>query len=87
MTQESTATAVAYSEKSRLAAGLFGILLGALGINRFYLGYTGIGIIQIIVTIITFGIGGLWGVIEGILIIAGNPWKDAKGLPLNKLSA
>jgi len=49
-------------QKSKLAAGLLGVFLGSLGIHRFYLGYVGIGIIQIIVTIITFGIGGLLGV-------------------------
>jgi hypothetical protein len=69
--------------KSRLAAGLFGIFLGGLGVHRFYLGYTGMGITQIIVTVITCGIGHLWGVIEGILIIAGSTiTTDAEGRPL-----
>ena len=66
--------------KSKLAAGLLGIFLGAWGIHRFYLGYVGIGIIQIIVTLITFGFGALWGFIEGILILTGTFNKDAKGL-------
>ena len=70
--------------KSKLAAGLLGIFLGELGIHRFYLGYIGIGIVQIIVTIVTFGIGGLWGIIEGILILAGSMDKDAKGRPLRE---
>ncbi len=65
--------------KSKVAAGLLGIFVGGFGIHRFYLGYTGIGIIQIIVTIFTFGIGGLWGFIEGILILAGTMKKDAQG--------
>jgi TM2 domain-containing membrane protein YozV len=68
--------------KSKLAAGLLGIFLGHIGIHRFYLGYTTIGIVQIIVTIFTFGIGGLWGFIEGIMILAGGINKDARGLPL-----
>ena len=34
--------------KSKLAAGLLGIFLGALGIHRFYLGYNAIGVIQLI---------------------------------------
>jgi TM2 domain-containing membrane protein YozV len=58
--------------KSKLAAGLFGIFLGGLGVHRFYLGYTGIGIAQIAVTIATCGFGYLWGFIEGILILCGS---------------
>ncbi len=65
--------------KSRLAAGVLGILVGGFGVHRFYLGYVGIGIAQIFVTLITFGIGALWGIIEGILILAGSFNRDAKG--------
>ena len=69
--------------KSRLTAGLLGIFLGGLGVHRFYLGYTSIGVLQILVTIATCGIGGLWGIIEGILILGGNGIKtDAEGRPL-----
>jgi hypothetical protein len=69
--------------KSKLAAGLFGIFLGGLGIHRFYLGYTGLGITQIVVTLITCGVGHLWGVVEGILILAGSTiTTDADGRPL-----
>ncbi|MBT2519737.1 TM2 domain-containing protein [Arthrobacter sp. ISL-28] len=74
--------------KSKLAAGLLGIFLGGLGIHRFYLGYTTIGIIQIVLTvflgIFTFGLVGLWGFIEGIMILAGANYfrQDAKGIPL-----
>lgn len=68
--------------KSKLAAGLLGIFLGGFGVHRFYLGYTGIGIAQIVVTIVTCGIGALWGFIEGILILTGNINKDAQGNPL-----
>lgn len=68
--------------KSKLAAGLLGIFLGGFGVHRFYLGYIGIGIAQIVVTIITFGFGALWGFIEGILILAGSMNKDAMGYTL-----
>jgi TM2 domain-containing membrane protein YozV len=70
--------------KSKLAAGLLGIFLGGWGIHRFYLGYVGIGVTQIIVTIITLGAGSLWGFIEGIMILAGSFNKDAKGQPLKE---
>jgi TM2 domain-containing membrane protein YozV len=75
-----TPRAVEY--KSKLAAGLLGILLGGWGVHRFYLGFTSIGVAQIIVTICTCGIGALWGFIEGILILTGSINTDARGLPL-----
>ena len=71
--------------KSRLVAGLLGIFLGGLGIHRFYLGYTGIGVAQIFVTIFTCGIGSLWGLIEGIMILANSGiTTDAQGHPLRE---
>jgi TM2 domain-containing membrane protein YozV/RNA polymerase subunit RPABC4/transcription elongation factor Spt4 len=70
--------------KSKIAAGLLGIFLGAFGIHRFYLGYTTIGIIQIIVTLVTCGVGSLWGFVEGILILCGQSiTTDANGIPLS----
>jgi len=69
----------AANAKSKLVAGLLGIFIGGLGIHRFYLGYNGIGILQIVVTIITCGIGHLWGFVEGILILTGSINKDAQG--------
>jgi len=70
--------------KSKLAAGLLGIFLGGFGVHRFYLGFTKIGIIQIVVTIFTCGIGSLWGFVEGILYLVGSNGytTDATGRPL-----
>ncbi len=72
------------TQKSRVVAGVLGILLGSLGIHRFYLGHIGIGIIQILVSIFTFGMGSIWGFIEGIVILCSPSTfpTDAKGLPL-----
>jgi len=70
--------------KSKLVAGLLGILVGGLGVHRFYLGYIGIGIAQIAVTLVTCGLGGIWGLIEGILILVGNMNTDAQGRPLKE---
>jgi hypothetical protein len=68
---------------SRLAAGLLGIFLGPFGIHRFYLGYHWIAVFQLAVTVVTFGVGGWWGIIEGILILARlGITKDALGRPL-----
>ena len=70
-------------QKSKLVAGLLGILLGGLGVHRFYLGYIGIGIAQIVVTLVTCGVGHFWGLIEGILILTGSTiTTDAEGRPL-----
>lgn len=73
-------TGVPYSEKSKIVAGLLQILL-PLGIGRFYIGDTGLGVAQLLVTIFTCGIGALWPVIDGIIILASDS-KDANGLML-----
>lgn len=70
------------SDKSKIAAGLLGIFLGAYGIHRFYLGDATTGVLQILVTIVTCGIGGIWGFIEGIMILAGSIDRDAMGRKL-----
>lgn len=69
-------------QKSKMAAGLLGIFLGGFGIHNFYLGFTSKAIIQIIVTLVTCGIGAVWGFIEGIMILTGSINKDANGIPL-----
>lgn len=76
-----------YSVKSRVVAGLLGIFLGGLGIHNFYLGYSSKGIIQLFCSFLglfTFGItssiAGIWGLIEGIMILAGSIDKDGNGL-------
>jgi TM2 domain-containing membrane protein YozV len=71
--------------KSKLVAGLLGILVGWAGVHRFYLGYTAIGVAQILVTFITCGAGAIWGLIEGILILVGSTiTTDADGRPLKE---
>jgi len=67
--------------KSKMTAGLLGIFLGGLGIHNFYLGYTGKAIAQIALSL-CFGVGAIWGLIEGIMILCGSINKDAKGNPL-----
>jgi TM2 domain-containing membrane protein YozV len=57
----------------KIAAGVCAILLGSLGIHKFILGYTGAGLIMLLVTVLTCGLGGcvMWiiGLIEGILYL------------------
>lgn len=69
------------SDKSKLTAGLLGILLGGLGVGRFYLGYTTIGVLQLVVSIVTLGFGALWGFVDGIIILTGSV-SDAQGRTL-----
>lgn len=65
--------------KSHILAALLGILFGAIGLHRMYLGFWGLGITQILVTYLTGGFGVVWGFIEGVLIFTGHINKDAKG--------
>ena len=69
------------SPKSRLVAGLLGIFLGSLGVHRFYLGYIGIGILQLVLTFLTCGVTGIWGFVEGIICLTGG-MRDSDGLEL-----
>jgi len=71
-----------WTQKQKMVAGILGILIGSLGVHSFYLGNTKKGIIQIVVTFVTCGLGGLWGLIEGIMILIGNVTTDAYGQPL-----
>ena len=74
-------TYVTQAPKSRVAAGLLNIFL-PFGVGRFYLGYSSLGVGQLLVTIFTCGVGGLWSVIDGIMILTGNPATDAEGRQL-----
>lgn len=53
----------------KIVAGILGILIGGLGIHKFYLGYTKEGIIQIVITFVTCGAGAFLGLIEGIIYL------------------
>lgn len=82
-----TSTAQVNNEaKSKVAAGLFGIFLGCFGVHNFYLGFTGKAVAQLLITVLSCGvlsgISGLWGLIEGILILAGSQTTDANGVVL-----
>lgn len=74
--------------KSKLAAGLLGILIGAFGVHNFYLGYTGKAVAQLLLTLLTCGFGAIissiWGLIEGILILTGSINQDGQGRPLGE---
>lgn len=79
--------AVAYAPKSKTTAGVLGLVFGALGAHNFYLGKTGRGVAQLLITLLTGGVlapvSAIWGLVEGICILASSPgsnWaKDGRG--------
>lgn len=71
-----------YEQKSKMVAGLLGIFIGSLGVHNFYLGFTSKAVLQIVVSFVTCGVGGIWGFIEGILILTGSINTDANNIPL-----
>jgi TM2 domain/GYF domain 2 len=66
-------------DKDFLTALLLSIFLGYLGVDRFYLGYTGLGLLKLF----TFGGCGVWAIID-IIFIATGKLNDAQGRPLNR---
>lgn len=68
--------------KYRYVAAVLGLVLGAVGAHRLYLGYYWIALFQVAVTLATGGFGVLWGFIEGVLLLSGRMDEDAKGRPL-----
>ncbi|SRX72484.1 TM2 domain-containing protein [Aequorivita antarctica] len=56
-------------ENKKILAGILAIVIGSLGIHKFILGYTQEGIIQIVISIVTCGIGGIIPLIEGIIYL------------------
>ena len=67
--------------KSKLTAILLSLFLGSLGIHRFYLGYTLIGVIQLL----TFGGVLIWAFVDLIRLITGS-LKDSEGNDLAQMS-
>jgi TM2 domain-containing membrane protein YozV len=55
--------------EKKLLAGLLGILLGWTGAHKFVLGYTKEGVIQLIVSLVTCGLFGIVGLVEGIIYL------------------
>ena len=65
------------SNKSFLVTWLLSLLLGVLGVDRFYLGKVGTGILKLV----TLGGLGIWALVDLVLVLA-NKTRDKQGLPL-----
>ena len=65
--------------KNKLTAILLSVFVGGLGVDRFYLGYTGLGVVKLL----TCGGLGVWALIDLIMICTGSlrpadgsPWEE-----------
>ena len=61
-------------DKDWMVALVLSILVGGLGVDRFYLGYVGLGILKLV----TAGGCGIWWLVD-VILIAMNKLPDAQG--------
>jgi TM2 domain-containing membrane protein YozV len=75
-------------ESKRIIAGILAILLGALGVHKFILGYTTPGIILLLVTVLTCGVGSavtsIIGLVEGIIYLTKSDAEFVQTYQVNK---
>jgi TM2 domain-containing membrane protein YozV len=71
-------------ENKKIVAGILAILIGSLGVHKFVLGYTKEGILQIILTFGTCGVGSIVGLIEGIIYLTKSDDEFYETYQINK---
>tara|TARA_A100001037_G_C14765621_1_gene463802 strand:+ start:181 stop:417 length:237 start_codon:yes stop_codon:yes gene_type:complete len=69
--------AAATSDKDWTVLLILSILLGGLGVDRFYAGSIGLGILKLL----TAGGCGIWWLVDIIMIVTGG-FKDGNGVPI-----
>jgi TM2 domain-containing membrane protein YozV len=76
-------TGLPYSDKSKVVVGilqLLPVIIGIGGIGRLVAGHTGVGVAQLVLSFVC--VGGIWSIIDGIIIMVSDDAKDGNGLPL-----
>ena len=65
------------SDKDWTTLLILSVLLGGLGVDRFYAGHIGLGVLKLL----TVGGCGIWALID-IIMVATGKFTDADGLPI-----
>ena len=65
------------SDKDWTTLLILSVLLGGLGVDRFYAGHIGLGVLKLL----TIGGCGIWALIDIVLVATGK-FSDADGLPI-----
>ena len=73
-------TDTAAAPKTKLVAGLLEVFLGGFGAHKFYLSDNKAGVIRIVASFV-FGIGVIWGFIEGVMLLV-KGGTDVNGVEL-----
>jgi hypothetical protein len=71
---------IARSDKSRTLSGILQLLVP--GVGRIYMGYSALGVIQLVAALMTCGALHVWSIIDGVLILSGQVRLDGYGRAL-----
>lgn len=75
MDPTSTSAVVTVSSKNKNLLILLSMFLGAFGVDRFYRGQVGLGILKLI----TFGGCGIWALVDTLIYLLSDLPKDSEG--------
>jgi len=68
------------SKKSRILAGVLQLCIP--GVGRIYLGHIAEGVMQFLLAFLCFGLGWIWSIIDGIMMLVGSVKYDGYGRKL-----